>query len=500
MLAVALPTAVLVTLAALREAERQPRNVVLITVDTLRADRLSAYGYQGARTGAIDRLAREGVIFSRSYCDMPWTTGSMASVMTGKYGPGHGVLFPWQRLSNENVTLAEELASAGFDTGAVVGSFPVAAVYGLNQGFAHYDDHFTTPFYLGSNNAEGVSEVEPVEVLLSGSVEELRETFDRKMHGDAFRPDLDVSAQAVRWLEQRGEERFFLWVHFFGPHERIYTDRGRQRQRIVDDYDWDLFRSDEAVRRVLDKLDKLGLSERTLTVFHSDHGQSLAEHGLIGHGRDLFEPSMRIPFILRHEGSIKKGGRVDTIVRNIDIAPTVLDYMGLDIPASMQGRSLRGVIEGGPDVDHPAFMEVALTPAVPVRGPGGEEIFGTTGVVGATMGGLKYVRTRFAGSCVKDSPDYSMGKFGINPILPLGGTPIPAEECEGYVFEALYETAAGEDHLFAAEIDDVSASYPEELARLRDFTDSVIASRTGAEEFELSEEEESKLKSLGYLE
>src|SRR5204863_2192860 len=140
--------AVLISLATVVGGPPRRANIVLITVDTLRPDHLSCYGYGAIVTPAIDRLAGEGVLFENAFADVTWTTPSMASVMTGLYAPHHGLRTSYERLAPERKTIAEYLRTNGFETAAIIGSFPLDAIFGLNQGFRAYDDHFTAPLSI----------------------------------------------------------------------------------------------------------------------------------------------------------------------------------------------------------------------------------------------------------------------------------------------------------------------------------------------------------------
>jgi arylsulfatase A-like enzyme len=318
---------------------REAPNVILITIDTQRADRLSCYGYKKISTPGFDRLAREGVLFERAYCDVTWTTPSMSSVMTGSYATRHGLRSTYQQLAPENVTLAEVLRQHGYRTAAIVGSFPVAAVFGLDQGFESYDDHFSAPIVVGGDAPKG-----PVENKFSENVEEQKLFQYRKAQADAYRPDREVTDAALAWLRTHaGTGKFFLWLHYFGPHElqdlRLsWEDQVRQ---IVAQYDSQVQETDRQLGRLLAGLDELDLSERTLVILHADHGQSLFELLYVGHGKNLYDPTLRIPLLVRWPGVVPAGVRVKSLARNIDIYPTVLDLLGIRIGHTIDGESLR---------------------------------------------------------------------------------------------------------------------------------------------------------------
>lgn len=468
-----------------------PRSVLLVTIDTLRADRLSCYGYTRARTPAIDRLAEQGVLFTTAYCDIPWTSGSMASVMTGLYGPGHGLQLPWQRLAASKVTMAEMLKEKGFATGAVVGSFPVDSVFGLDQGFETYDDTFDTP------TVDMLHKVQPVELVFSDDPKTMAGQMNKKMENDAYRSDDAVTAAATSWLERHAGARFFLWVHYFGPHERIHPGGG-QRQRVIDDYDRDLANTDAAVGHLFEALDRLNLAASTLVVLHSDHGQSLGEHGLVGHGRDLYEADVRIPLIMRYPPKIAAGSRIATIVRNVDILPTVLESVGLKPPQHLAGRSLLPLIGGRILEPVSAFMEVRLTIGIPVSIAAAGEFFGSAMIQGVRQGRWKYIHTALRRSpCWRVPSGYERDDFGINPV-PINPTPVKEEECESYAKEELYDVDSGRAGL-ALETENEADRHADLVAEIKGLVAEVATVRDTGEAFERTQEQREKLRSLGYL-
>ena len=444
-------------------------------------------------TPAIDRLAAEGTLFRNSYCDMPWTTGSMASVMTGFFGPGHGVRTHWERLSEDSLTLAEVLNDNGFVTAAIVGSFAVDSIYGLDQGFSLYDDDLTTPIITGLKDQPPP---EPVELYFPEDPEKRSEIINKKWRNDAYRLDTEVTEAAATWLENRPEGRFFLWLHYFGPHERIKTGQ-HQGQRILNDYDWDLLHTDEALRRLLVTLDATGLTENTLVVFHSDHGQSLAEHKLIGHSRTMYEPEIRIPLIFRHPRSITPDARIDELARNVDIMPSILDYLRLPLPAGLAGRSLKPMMEGEEPAPSFSYGQLSLTLSIPFATNDGRQFFGPTSAVSVREGPWKYVRTALLAPCYEGADDV-VDSFGINPALGSNREQLPDDDCEALVSEMLY-AVEGPGNALAEETQDESAGNETILARLKGLAELTGSEDTASEPAGLSPEAVDKLRSLGYL-
>lgn len=326
-------------------------SMILITVDTLRADRLNPYGYEKIATPAINRLASEGILFEQAFADVSWTVPSIASVMTGKYPVEHGVRTWHDRLGEEHMTLAELLEERNYSTAAIVGSYPLDRGFGFSQGFHHYDDEMNAPLVAGQ---EGPL---PKPEWFDGSVRE-KNLWQRAREGnDAYRSDDQVADRAIAWLNENAESRFFLWVHFFGPHEKVKSrhrlppgERKAHIQKQIARYDPDVEFMDRQVGRLLERLRSDPRTEDAVILFHSDHGQSLNEHGLFGHGADLYDTCAHVPLIVRLPRAERAGERVPHLVRNLDIFPTVLRLAGIPVPAATAGRDL--LAPGASSHDH----------------------------------------------------------------------------------------------------------------------------------------------------
>lgn len=471
-------------------------SVLLITIDALRADRLGSYGYPRNQTPAIDRLAREGMLFDRAYCDIPWTTGSMSSTMTGQYSSSHGVQFPTTRLKSEAVTMAEILHAEGFKTGAVVGSFPLDSVYGLDQGFETYDDEFRLPMIAVSGVA-----TQHVESQRPDKPEGAGDFTLKKFQNDAYRPDEDVTDAAIRWLESaRGRRPFFLWVHYFGPHEKLRGDIGfvEQEPAIVAAYDPDVEKADRAVGRLIDRLGSLGRLDETLVIVHADHGQNLGEQGFIGHGLRIDDVTVRIPLILRYPALIPPGlRRVDT-AHNIDILPTVLAAMGVK-GDGMAGRSLlpsrddpRGT--SVPAQQQIAYFETLLTTIiqVPLLVPQYWTVLGPVKRSGLRTSEWRFVSDQVVGACSHGGTPHR-DPFGTW-ILP-DAKPLQASECEKICATSLYPVSALGDRE-----PDVSKRFPGVVAAMAQALQQHAEQKSDlASNLALSPEQQEKLRSLGYL-
>jgi len=471
-------------------------SIVLITIDALRADRLSVYGYPRNRTPAIDQLAREGMLFETAYCDMPWTTGSMSSVMTGQYSSSHGVQLPTTRLKSEAVTMAEILHAEGYQTGAIVASFPLDSVYGLDQGFETYDDEFRLPMIAVAGVATEHVESQPPDKPEGGVDFTLR-----KFKNDAYRSDEDVTDAAIRWLETvRGDRPFFLWVHYFGPHEKLKGDVSfvSQEPDIVAAYDPDVETADRAVGRFIDRLESLGLLDKTLVIVHADHGQNLGEQGFVGHGLRIDEATVRIPLILRYPARIPPSlRRIDT-AHNIDILPTVLAAVGAKA-IGLAGRSLLPSRDDPRGSQVPAELQIAyfetLLPTliyVPLLVPQYWTVLGPVQRSGLRTSAWRFVSDRVVGAC----------SYGGTPTRDPFGTwvlpdakPLEASECEKIRSTSLYAVSVLGDRE-----PDVSKQYPDVVTALEEVLQQHAEQKSDrASRFDLSPDQYEKLRSLGYV-
>ena len=456
-------------------------SILLVTVDTLRPDRLSCYGYERHRTPGICRLAEEGVLFEDARSDTPWTTPSMASVLTGLYPTLHGFKSNnAHRLGAEQETLAEVLAARGYATAAVIGSFPLDSIYGLDQGFERYDDAFTTPIWTFPDHEPGRLPSE------FGETPEARREFTlAKAVNDSRRTDAEVTDAALAWLREHDARPFFLWVHYFGPHTKPdWRVPEAQRERLHRErYDPDVLENDREVGRLLAHLDEAGLSDGTLVIFHADHGESLGEQGYLGHGQLLNEATLHIPLLLRLPGVLPAGRRVTETVQNVDIFPTALAVSGGPDGRERSGVSLFEVLRAPGGAPRPAYAE-SFYPAHEAfawkeRLPDGSEL-----PVGLARRGVR--RGRF--KLVRQQP---------TPLLDVSAAeqaPVPARLRERLRGEALYDLdAPGGDST------DVLARHPEVAAELRVLLDAQLARERGAAQpLAVDEETRLRLESLGY--
>jgi arylsulfatase A-like enzyme len=302
---------------------RGPINVVVITLDTTRADRLSPYGLMDSPMPGLERLAREGVVFDQATSVAPLTLPAHASLFTGLLPPAHGVRDNAdQALDAAHVTLAEILRGRGFRTAAFVASVVLDADRGLAQGFDRY---------------------------ASVPADARRIAPARQRRAD------DVIADALQWLDDAGTTTpFFLWTHLYDPHAP-YDPPEPYRTAFLDPYIGEIAFADAQIGRLLDALERRGVLDRTVVVVAGDHGESLGDHGERDHGIFVYESVLRVPLIIR--GPRIPPRRVADVVRLTDVAPTILDLLGLPSPP-MDGVSLGSLLSGRTTrVDLEAYSE-----------------------------------------------------------------------------------------------------------------------------------------------
>jgi len=288
-------------------------NVLLITVDTTRADYLGCYGRPGGRTPNIDRLAQEGALFERCIASAPLTGPSHASILTGNHPFVHGVrrnsAVP---LASENISLAEVLKDSGYATAATVASFVLNRQFGFAQGFDYFHDVSQT------------------------SVDD-PQSAERK--GD------EISRDAISLLRTLAPAPFFLWVHYYDPHHP-YETRRSPPYTTAEAYEDEIAFMDEQIGLVLGELENLGLAQRTIVVLVGDHGEGLGEHGESQHAYLLYNSTQHVPLIVRCPEAVVPGTSLAEVVRTIDVPPTILALLGLPPVEQTQGVSLARCLRG----------------------------------------------------------------------------------------------------------------------------------------------------------
>ncbi len=300
LLAVAL-TAIVAGLGALLGGPDKPRNVLLIVVDTLRADHLGLYGYERDTSPRIDKQLGGGAVFERAYSSAPWTAPAVSSLLTSLPVRDHGLVDWDQPLAEEHLTLTELLEEQGYQTVAVVSHSVLRPGTGFEQGFGVYD-------------------------FSAGQLGSPQETVSSR----------HVTKKALEALDG-AEEPFFLMLHYFDPHNTYMPHEAYDfGTRKMDLYDGEIAFTDHAIGRVLRRLEHLDLADDTLVVLIADHGEEFRDHGGSRHSNTLYEELVHVPLIIRGPGI--EAQRVTQVVRNIDVAPTILSLLGLEVPAAFQGQ------------------------------------------------------------------------------------------------------------------------------------------------------------------
>ncbi|MHC4962396.1 MAG: sulfatase-like hydrolase/transferase [Planctomycetota bacterium] len=307
------------------------RHVVLISMDTTRADYLSCYGYPHKTTPNIDAVAAEAVRFEHVISPVPLTLPSHSTMMTGTIPPRHGVHDNLNyTLGDSNVTLAEVLKLNGYTTGAVISSYVLESRFGLDQGFDDYDDEFD----------QTLTDV----------------AGDQRRGGE-------VSEHAVRWLQEHQTENFFLFLHYYDPHspynppdnfKNVFASKqsnadSTEKAKLA--YAEEIAYTDHCIGQVIDKLKSLGLYDSTLLFITGDHGEGLGEHKEMGHGYFIYQESIKVPLIVKVPGS-KKAQIVNDMAGLIDIPPTVCSLLGVESSESFKGQDLSGLLRHEPSEGH----------------------------------------------------------------------------------------------------------------------------------------------------
>ncbi len=305
-------------------------NIIMITVDTLRSDRVSSYGSTRVDTPHIDGFANEGVLFSNAASTVPFTLPAHASILTGLYPPAHGVRENvGYTLSEEVPTLAEILSEAGWSTAGFVSAFVLDRRWGIGRGF----DHFFDDFDLSEMEKANLSSVQ--------------------RGGD------ETIVGAVRWLDERPQERpFFLWLHLYDPHDP-YTPPEPYRSLYPNrPYDGEVAYTDLLIGDFRQALTDRGLLEDSLVILTSDHGEGLGDHGESFHGFFVYDTTVHAVLIMRPPKGLPRPLVVDTAVSHVDLLPTILDAVDVSPPETTHGESLVPALLGRPlELDRGVYSE-----------------------------------------------------------------------------------------------------------------------------------------------
>lgn len=314
---------------ATRGAARASGPLILISIDTLRADHLPVYGYAGVDTPHIDALARDGVVFERAYSHSPQTLPAHTSMLTGELPFEHGVrdnigftLKPGQR------TLSQLLTDHGYATAGFVSSFVLRGDTGIGRGFQLYDSEMPA-----SSPGAAIGQVQ--------------------------RDGAETLARAEQWIDAQTDSRFFLFLHLYEPHTPYQPPA---RFAKYDPYDGEIAYADEIVGRLLDSLRRRTLYDDATIVLLSDHGEGLGDHGEREHGVFIYDATIRMPLVIKLPGARGAGRRAPSPAQQIDVAPTLIDIAGAARPAGLLGRSLRPLLETGGALEEQGIYSESLYP------------------------------------------------------------------------------------------------------------------------------------------
>ena len=293
-------------------------NLLVITLDTLRADRVGVYGYAPAKTPNLDFLAKNGVMYENCYTPVPLTLPAHSSIFTGKYPIAHRVRGNGMyMLPDSEVTLAEQMKEKGYDTFGVIASFVLLAKFGLDQGFDFYDDSLVS--HKMYNNY--MSEISALEVYW----------------------------KFCQWFDKNYHKKFFGWVHLYDPHTP-YKPPKKYAEQFSDDpsgrYDGEVAYADDCVGKIIEKLKKKEILDKTVVVILGDHGEAFGEHEEHGHGIFCYQEALKVPLIFYNPVLFPGAVRVKTRVNLIDLMPTLMELYGMNTPEGNQGKSFIQTLQG----------------------------------------------------------------------------------------------------------------------------------------------------------
>jgi arylsulfatase A-like enzyme len=364
---------------------RKKPNILFLTVDALRADSLSCYGYKEIKTPSIDSVAGKGVLFTNTIAQSSWTLPSFASMLTSLYPSVHGAqkkqskkMNSCYQINKNTILMQEILKDIGYSTHAFIYNSVISSAYGFTRGF---DDFFNIYRELVKQKRKRSAKFLWRDII----------SFDKNKIAVDENNVIALTQNVINWLESNTKQPFFLWVHYLDPHspyERYktygvnpsYTGRlkdiefvrgllfdhlktGRHNLTPSDKdylktiYDEEILFVDENIGLILKKLTELNLIDNTLIIFSSDHGEEFWEHDDYNHGHSLYRELVHIPLILQLPGALPQGTRINSQVRAIDIMPTILGMLGVKHKLNIQGKSLLPLIKGEEMGNRTAFSE-----------------------------------------------------------------------------------------------------------------------------------------------
>lgn len=329
---------------------KKPVNVLLITMDTTRADRLGCYGYDKNTTPHIDAFAKESVLFTSAVTSVPFTFPAHLTIMTGTLPIYHGIhTNEGREISDSTLTLAEVLKERGYKTGAILASYVLNATFGLNQGFDVYQE-FNDESIGGMQYANG-------------------------------RRASETAQLANQWFQENKDDTFFLFAHFYDPHFP-YDPPESFAEQFDDPYDGEIASVDQAIGRMIDKLKELDIYDNTMIIIEADHGEMRGQHGENGHGYYIYEGAVRVPLIVKLPG-FHKPRKVSDSVGLVDIFPTVCGVLGIEVPNFVQGADLAPYFKGK-RIDQDRYQYIESLTATK---------FGANSLLGVVKDPYKYIQT-----------------------------------------------------------------------------------------------------------
>jgi arylsulfatase A-like enzyme/Flp pilus assembly protein TadD len=323
--------ALIFALAVIARAEAP--NIIFVTVDTTRADRMGFLGSKRGLTPNLDVLARQGIVFEHAYSQAPLTPVSHATILTGTYPQFHTVTDFGHPLPSLLPSVPEILKKSGYHTAAFIGSLVLDPKANMAPGFDRGFDYFDAGFHQKH-----------------GPGEDRYHSIERRAG--------DVVAQTIAWMGKNRQGPFFVWVHLYDPHAP-YDPPAPFNTRFKDPYDGEVAYADASLGKLFDYLRQHGLYDRAVIIVMSDHGESLGAHGESMHGIFLYDETIHVPLLFKLPGELLGGRRVASQVRLVDVAPTLLSMLSLPLPPTFQGESLVGRMKSAQKVasDLPAYAE-----------------------------------------------------------------------------------------------------------------------------------------------
>ncbi|MFQ6081746.1 MAG: sulfatase [Candidatus Aminicenantia bacterium] len=338
------------------QPRKENKNLILISIDTLRADHLGCYGYQRKTSPNIDLLAKDSVLFTKTFASSPWTLPSHLSMMTSLNTINHKVYYKNQKLSPSIITLADILRENNYFCSAYTGGGFISGIYGFSKGFDNYNE-----------NVGGVFHRDSAERVFKAASSWLNKNKDKKFflflhtyqpHDPYFSP----YPFNLMFLNEKAKRRYINLKGVLGGNAGIFKPlSAEERQNIIDLYDGEIRYTDEClIKPLINELKRLKLYHQTMIIFTSDHGEEFYDHGGWTHGHSLYSESIRVPLIIKFPQSKFKGKKIKDITRLIDIMPTVLEEMKIDYSEKeFDGKSLINLLSGKEKGDRVFISDVA---------------------------------------------------------------------------------------------------------------------------------------------